>query len=347
MELRKEAASSEMPSATPVVDLIEAFRSSKAMFVAVSLGVFDRLESGPARAQELAAALQCATDPLERLLDACVGLALLRKEAGTYANTSIASTYLCYDSEHSLAGYILYSDQVSLPLWSHLEEAIRDGGPRWNTVFQDEGGIFDQFFHTDKAMRYFLKGMHGFGMLTSPLVVLAFDLSPYRRLIDVGGATGHLALAALERYPQMRAVLFDLPRVIDAVCGDIARTPHADRLELVKGDFFEDDTLPAGDVYALGRILHDWPDEKAAAILSSVHRRLPAGGAVLLAEKLLREDKSGPLSAHLQSLNMLVCAEGRERTLAEFRSLLEQCGFRNVQGQVTGAPLDAVFAVKA
>lgn len=337
---------SHIPDAALVVDLIEAFRSSKAMFVAVSLGVFDRLEHGQATAEDLAAALACAAEPLERLLDACVGLQLLRKDSGRYTNTPAASTYLCCDSPHSLAGYILYSDQVSFPLWSHLEDAIRSGGPRWKAAFNQEGGIFDQFFRTDRAMRHFLKGMHGFGMLTSPRVVAAFDLSGYRRLVDVGGATGHLALAALARYPEMEAVLFDLPRVIEAVRGEIALSPFASRITLAPGDFFAEETIPEGDLYALGRILHDWGDGKALAILKSLHQRLPVGGGVLLAEKLLRDDKSGPLSAHLQSLNMLVCAEGKERTLAEFRELFEAGGFGDVQGRVTGAPLDAIFARK-
>jgi acetylserotonin N-methyltransferase len=80
--------------------------------------------------------------------------------------------------------------------------------------------------------------------------------------------------------------------------------------------------------------------------LARIYRRLPAGGAILIAEKLLREDKSGPISAQLQSLNMLMCTEGKERTLPEYRRLLEDAGFRNVQGRVTGSTLDAVLAGK-
>jgi acetylserotonin N-methyltransferase len=335
-----------IPDAAPIVDLIEAFRSSKAMFVAVSLGVFDHLAKEPADLSTLAGALACTADPLERLLDACVGLNLLSKDNGHYTNTALASAYLCYESPHSLAGYILYSDQVSFRLWAHLEDAIRSGGPRWKEVYKEDADIFDQFFRTDDAMRHFLKGMHGFGMLTSMLVVSAFDLSAYRQFVDVGGATGHLAMAALERYPRMRATLFDQTRVIDSVQETALESPFAARLELAKGNFFDGESIPAGDVYGLGRILHDWPDEKVVVILRGIHDRLPSGGGVLLAEKLLKEDKSGPLSAHLQSLNMLVCAEGKERTLSEFRALLESCGFGHVEGRVTGAPLDAVFAQK-
>jgi acetylserotonin N-methyltransferase len=96
----------------------------------------------------------------------------------------------------------------------------------------------------------------------------------------------------------------------------------------------------------MGRILHDWPEDKIRALLVKIFRRLTAGGGILLAEKLLHEDKAGPISAQLQSLNMLLCTEGKERTLGEYRRLLEDAGFQNVQGRITGSPLDAVLATK-
>jgi acetylserotonin N-methyltransferase len=336
----------ELPDAGLVIQFIEAFRSSKAMFVAVSLGVFDALERGPSQLQHLADRLGCVPDPLERLLDACVGLTLLGKQDGTYSNTPTASRYLCCHSPYSLAGYILYSDQVSFPLWAQLESAIRHGGPRWKEVFHEEGSIFDQFFRTQGAMRQFLKGMHGFGVLSSPLVISAFDLSAYRVFVDVGGATGHLAVAALEQYPNMKAVIFDLPRIIDEIQDHSFPDSVAPRLAFAKGDFFCEEMLPKGDLYGLGRILHDWGDDQALSILESLYRRLPPGGGVLLAEKLLNQEKTGPLSAHLQSLNMLVCTEGKERTLTEFRILLESAGFTDVRGHRTGTPLDAIFCKK-
>lgn len=118
-----------------------------------------------------------------------------------------------------------------------------------------------------------------------------------------------------------------------------------DRVESISGDFFRDD-LPPADLYALGRILHDWPEDRIRLLLSKISAALPAGGALLIAEKLLDEDKSGPTPAHMQSLNMLVCTEGRERTLGEYRALLREAGFASVEGRHTGALVDAVLATK-
>lgn len=335
----------DLPDSSPVTELIEAFRRSKAMFAAVSLGVFDALEPKPRSVYSLAEELRVKADPLERLLDACVGLKLLRRHGADYENEPVASTYLCRLSPQTLTGYILYSNDVLFRLWTHVEDAVREGTPRWKQAFGVEGSIFDHFFRTEEAKQTFLQGMHGLGILSSPKVVEAFDLSQFRRMVDLGGATGHLAIAACERNPELRAVVFDLPAVIELARAYARASKSAQRIEVEAGDFFSDE-LPDGDIFALGRILHDWPEEKIRALLARIYRRLPARGAILIAERLLYEDKSGPVSAQLQSLNMLMCTEGKERTLSEYRGLLEDAGFRNVQGRATASTLDAVLASK-
>jgi acetylserotonin O-methyltransferase len=206
---------------------------------------------------------------------------------------------------------------------------VREGTPRWKQTFGTEGGIFSGFFRTEESKREFLKGMHGFGRLSSPAVAAAFDLSRFHRLIDLGGASGHLAEAVRERYPQIQAQVFDLPEVARIYPGTIA------------GDFFTD-PLPEADLYSLGRILHDWSDEKIHRLLAKIHAALPAGGGLLIAEKLLRPDD---VSAHMQSLNMLIGTEGRERSAAEYEALLRGAGFSKVESCVTGAYLDAVLGI--
>jgi len=226
-----------------------------------------------------------------------------------------------------------------------MEDAMREGTPRWKQAFGVEGSIFDHFFRTEEAKETFVQGMHGLGILSSPKVVEAFDLSQFRRMADLGGATGHLAIAACERYPGLRAVVFDLPAVIESARVYARSSIASQRIEVMAGDFF-DDELPEADLFAMGRILHDWPEDRIRALLAKIYRRLPVGGAILIAEKLLYEGKSGPISAQLQSLNMLLCTEGKERTQSEYRGLLENAGFRNVQSRITGSTLDAVLASK-
>jgi acetylserotonin N-methyltransferase len=326
-----------MNDAAPIIELIYAFRRSKTMFAAVSLGIFDSLHERPRRAAEFG----FREDTAERLLDACVALGLLEKDGDIYRNASIAERYLVRRSPETLAGYILYSNSALFPMWSDLEGALREGTPRWEPIFGfPPSGLFEHFFRTDDQKRDFLLGMHGFGRLTSDEVVSAFDLSRFRRFVDLGGGTGHLAMTAASRYPGLRAAVFDLPAAIE-----FAREFVDHRVELIAGDFFRD-PLPEADLYGLGRILHDWSEDKIRLLLGRIHAALPPGGGLLIAEILLDDDKRGPVDAHMQSLNMLVCTEGRERSLAEYRSLLESAGFTAVQGHRTETPLDAVLALK-
>ena len=333
-------------SPAPVLDLIEAFRRSKTMFTAVRLGVFDTLADKPQSAGQLAADLKVNAAALARLLDGCIALGLLQREDDTYTNTPIAAQYLVENSPNTLANYVLYSDQSLYRLWAHLDDAIWEGTNRWTQAFGSRDALFDHYFRDDAATAAFLGGMHGFGQIASPLIVRAFDLSRFRHLVDLGGATGHLAIAACEAYPHLRATVLDLPRVERFAREHIARSSAADRIQTVAGDFFTGD-LAEGDLYYLGRILHDWSEEKIVNLLARVFNAIPFGGALLIGETLVNDDRSGPVYTLMQDLNMLVCTEGRERTFAEYCALLEAAGFAAVDFRRTSSLIDAIFAVKS
>lgn len=331
---------------SPVLDLLTAFRGSKAMFAAVKLGVFDALEGTHKPLGDLASELGCDTDALQRLLDTCVGLGLLKKHGPSYANTSSASAYLTSSSPRRMTGYINYSNDAMWRLWSHLEDAIREGTHRWPQAYGWDGPIFDHFFKDDHAKREFLMGMHGFGLLSSPQVASAFDLSGFTTIADLGGATGHLAVAACLRWPHLRGIVFDLPAAVPLAQEYVGSTPAASRISIQAGDFFND-PLPPVDLYALGRILHDWAEPKIHLLLGRVHDALPPGGALLIAEKVLDDDRRGPRWAQYQNLNMLTCTEGKERTLAEYEALLAPAGFGDIRCVRTASPLDAILARRA
>jgi acetylserotonin N-methyltransferase len=329
-----------------VLDLFEAFRRSKAMFAAVSLGVFDALNPRPLSLDRLTRTLNVDRDALERLLDACVGLKLLAQQGADYRNTPPATTYLCTDSPSRLTDYVGYSNRYLWKLWGNLEDAIREGSNRWEQTFGwDEKEIFAHFFRTQESTREFLLGMHGYGLISSPAIAAAFDLSRFRHVVDLGGATGHLAIAICRRYPVMKATVFDLPLAHTLARETIAASPAADRIEFVAGDFFGGD-LPKADLFTLGRILHDWSEAKVLALLRRIFERLPSGGAVLIAEKLIDEDRAGPRWAQMQNLGMLLYCEGKERTFSEYESILQSVGFAEIRAATTPTPLDAILAVK-
>ncbi len=324
-----------------VLELIESFRQSKTMFAGCELGVFDKLAVSPATVAQLATEIGADIANLEKLLDALVGLGLLTKESGVYNNTLEATTYLTRNSPQTMTGYIVYSNDVLWKLWANLEGAVKEGSNRWKQTFEMDGPLFSSFYNTDEKLRTFIAGMHGFGLLSSPSVVAAFDLSRFSRMVDLGGATGHLPMAAAERYPNLEVAVLDLPKVVEAG----RKYCEGTKVGFIAGDFFADE-LPPADLYALGRILHDWNDQKVGVLLKKIVAALPVGGGLLIAEKLLNEEKTKPVSGTMQSLNMMVCTEGRERSLGEYEELCLSAGFCKVDGRRTGNPVDAVLAVK-
>jgi acetylserotonin N-methyltransferase len=341
-----------IPPPDIVIDLMEGFRRSKAMFAAVSLGIFDQLDKEPnadmkhgLSLKELAVATGCNPESLEILLNSCVSMGLLGLKDSYYENSAVAKTYLCQSSPRRLTGYINYSNEVAWGLWANLEDAVREGTHRWKQTFGTEGPIFSSFFKTPEAMHEFLMGMNGFGMITSPVVVQAFDLSRFKHLVDLGGATGHLSIAACERYPALRATVLDLPHALDLANQMVSNSSSRERLSTIGADFFSE-PLPKADLYALGRILHDWDLSKIKQLLKKIFEALPVGGALLIAEKILWEDRTGPRGALLQSLNMLVCTEGKERSFGEYASVLSEAGFAQVECVRTQTPIDAILATK-
>ncbi|MEO6760009.1 MAG: class I SAM-dependent methyltransferase [Saprospiraceae bacterium] len=326
-----------IPPPQIIPDLLDGFRRSKTLFTAIELGVFEATPTTAASFSALAGSEEHAT---ELLLDACVSLGLLVRTAEEYANTPEAEIYLKRTSPHTLAGYALYSNSILWRLWDHLPDAVREGTHRWPQAFGMQGPIFSHFFQTPDAMRTFLTGLHGFGMLSSPQAIAAHDLSEVKHFVDLGGGTGHLSLAFLDRYPLAQATVFDLPQVIP-----LTREITNNRVATAAGDFFLD-PLPHADCYAVARILHDWSLPKIETLVSKIYQALPANGRLLICETLINEARTGPARSLLQSLNMLTCTEGQERSAAEYDQICKAAGFTSTHAVITGAPVDAVLAIK-
>ncbi len=332
------------PDPNPILDLISAYRNSQILFAACELKLFEFLQI-PQSVQQLVQTQGWNADATERLLDGAVHLGLLTKTGDQYVCNAMSREYLTEASSNSLLGYINYSNAVLWKLWDNLPDAVREGGHRWKQTFGTDGPIFSQIFRTEADKRQFLLGMHSYGLISSPQVVNAVNLGRYRTFCDLGGASGHLAVAACQRWANLRGVVFDLPEVVPLANEMVAKSTMAKQVDVIAGDFFADE-LPKADVYAVGRILHDWTEVKIKKLLSRVYEALPTGGMLLIAEKVLYDDKAGPAWSVLQSLSMLLVTEGRERTLGEYATLLESAGFQHVTCTRTNSPLDAISAVK-
>ena len=164
-------------------------------------------------------------------------------------------------------------------------------------------------------------------------LIPAFDFTRYNIIADVGGGRGHLLTAVLASTPNAKGVLFDRPPVVAGVAPDA-------RMSVQGGDFFKD-PLPTADAYILSRVLHDWADTEAEAILRSVSRCAPKDAELLVLESILPEG-SEPHHAKVLDILMLTISGGRERTRREYQTLLEAGGFRLDRVVPTAGPVSVI-----
>jgi hypothetical protein len=186
------------------------------------------------------------------------------------------------------------------------------------------GSLWDYFNDHPAEALHFSRAMGEQSARAADDVAAVVDASRYARIVDVGGAHGDLLAAVLAKAPDAKGVLFDRPPVIEQARQALVGSSLGSRLELVGGDFFAH--LPAGDLYLLKWILHDWDDEHAQQILAAIGRAAPAGARLMVVEMLLPEPWA-PSPVHLFDLSMMVLLGSRERTEKEYDVLLAAAGW--------------------
>lgn len=330
----------------------------KVLFAANSLGVFDTLgKTGPLPAAELAARLpKPITAPLgnfERLLNACCTVNVLKKENGVFALTEISEKHFQVDAKASWSGVLVEHDLREYKLFGSLEHCARTGNSCWSKVFgagNDE--MFDNTYNDREGTKRFMHQMHSICSMEAAGVIGAYDLSKYPVICDVGGCSGTLAVKACEMYPNVNAIVLDLPSVVDIASKDFCGPPYINsedvkkRVSWMPGDFFaEPEKLPDADLVILSHILHDWEDSRAIAVLEAVYKALHPGAALLISDAILNED-CGPFLGNLKDLIMIVRGPGRERTFREFKTMLENIGFRDIEYKGPWASTHAILCVK-
>ena len=333
--LRPVAATPELPSAIPLMALSTGFWAFKTLAAAHELDLFSRLAGGDGiTVTGLAEALGLHPRPAEMLLTGCAALGLLERADGRYRNTPLSETYLVRGKPYYFGGFVQMADKRLYPGWGRLAEALRLNQPTtWDPAVQSS--IFDGEDPTMLAL--FWEAMHSLSTMSARQFGEAVDLGQFRRLLDIGGGSGAYDIELCKQYGQLRATVLDLPHVAAIAAGKIAEAGLSDRIDTAGGSFFE--PLPKDhDLHLLSMILHDWDETKDRALLRRSFEALPSGGAVVISELLVNDEKTGPAPAALMSLNMLIETEGRNYTAAEYSAWLEEAGFRHIQTVWFDAP---------
>lgn len=294
---------------------------ARALHVAADLGVADHVGDHGSTVDELAQKTGANPDALGRILRLLSAHGIFSADGETVSHNPVSATLR---TDHPQSARDL-ARMFGLPfVWEtfeHFDHTVRTGRPAVEKALPE--GVWAWLAERPEASAVFNGAMIGksFGQVAG--VVASFDFSRFQRIADVGGGRGHLLQAILDRHPQATGLLFEQPHVIDEVRG-IA----SDRLQLLAGDFFVDQ-LPPCNAYVLMEVIHDWADEKAAQILSTIRRAAPPGSALLLIEQLM-PPTPGPHWVKMLDVHMMALFAARQRSQGEYDKLAGQCGFRPV-----------------
>ncbi|XP_042314952.1 acetylserotonin O-methyltransferase-like isoform X1 [Sceloporus undulatus] len=312
------------------------FIISKIMFTACELGIFDLLLESRDTLSSAAIAARLGTSHMgmKRLLEACVGLKLLKMERksneGFYGNTDLGNLCLAKSSPKSQYYYMKFYSEFTYPNFQYLADAVREGKPQVQPAYVTPAkDIFASMYSSDEGVQRFSNAMDSAWSLYGQEMMSAFDLSCFPVVCDLGGGSGALAKEYISLYPNATVTIFDLPKVVKTAKKQFVSSEEC-KISFQDGDFFKD-PVPEADLYILARIFHDWDDNTCMQLLTKVHKACKPGGGLLLLEVALNEDRSGPLEAHIRSIMMLLFTTGRERTLSEYNALLSAGGFKEIQ----------------
>jgi len=313
------------------------FMVSRVILTAAELDLFTHLQKTPSRAETLAALLGLDLKGLTRLLDCLTALGLLLKEEGVYRNTE-ESLFLSSDHPQSVLPMVLHMNTL-WNTWSGLTEVVRQGQGKGRSR---PGGQFDE-----KAMEAFIGAMHVGAREMAAKIAEAVDLTPYKKLLDVGGASGTYTIAFLRKNPSLRAVLFDQPKVILMARKRLTEEGLMEKVELVEGDFYRDE-LPKGcDLAWLSAIIHQNSLDENKMLFQKVYRALEPGGAILIRDHIMDETRTRPAVGAVFAINMLVNTRGGDTyTLSEMETALKEAGFEEIKLIQKGERMDGLVEAK-
>jgi hypothetical protein len=331
------------PAPASMIELILGAWVSQAIQAAAQLRVADALASGPLPLEDLARRVGADPEALGRLLRALISRGIFRQDRrGRYALNALADT-LRSDSPVSMAAAAkFYGSPQHREHWSMLVDSIRSGRASIPVLRGKE--FFEYLDDEPELAQLFNDTMTNISDMAQESVVTAYPFTN-ETIVDVGGGHGRLLAAVLAANPDAQGVLYDLPQVVANAPALLARTGVASRVHVEGGSFFE--KVPAGgDVYLLKLVIHDWPDDEAVTILRNVRDAAGPGSRVVLVEGVI-PDHDRDFIGKWVDLEMLLGANGRERSAVEYRELLRRSGLEMTRVVQTASPFSLIEATPA
>jgi hypothetical protein len=327
-----------------IMQLGFAFWGSKTLLSAVELGLFTVLADGPLGTEALIARLKLHPRSARDFLDALVALGQLKREEGVYSNTPAGALFLDRRKPSYVGGILEMANARLYPFWGALTEGLRSGEPQNET--KQGRDLFDEIYRDPEVLGEFLKAMTGLSLGAAHAIAERFPWLDYKSFADIGTAQGGLAVAVARAHPHLTGIGFDLPVVRPYFEAYAAGHGLSPRLSFHAGDFFAE-PMPAADVLIMGHILHDWGLDKKRMLIRKAYEALPYGGALIIYDPIIDNERRHNAFGLLMSLNMLIeTREGFDFTGADCVGWLKDAGFVEMRLEPLVGPDSMVIGVK-
>jgi hypothetical protein len=342
----RQAAGTAVAEATPdaILQLGLAFWGSKTLLSAVELGLFTELGRGPRPAEVLTERLGLNRRGARDFLDALVALGMLKRDGDVYANTPATGLFLDRSKPSYIGGLLEMANARLYPFWGGLTTALCTGEPQ-NEIRQGEN-FFVKLYTDSQRLAGFLQAMTGLSMGAARVMAEKFPWREYRTFADVGTAQGGLPVQIAIAHPHLAGIGFDLPPVGPHFEAYVSGQGLSHRLSFQGGDFLVD-PLPGADVLVMGHVLHDWDLDQRKFLIRKAYEALPVGGALIVYDAIIDDDRRQNAFGLLMSLNMLIeTPGGADYTGADCAAWMREAGFGQTRVEQLLGPDSMVVGIK-
>ena len=349
METQTETQTATQVNPSKIMQIGTGFMASKTLLTAVNMELFTILAKGALSGQDIQTKLGLHARSLYDFLDTLVALGFLNrtglKETSVYSNSEDSDLFLDKNKPSYIGGMLEMCNHRLYPFWNDLEEGLKTGLPQNETKNGDKP-LFEELYANEEKLREFIHAMGGIQMGNFIAFSKQFDFSNYNTHCDIGGSGGNLSIHIAKNNPHMNCISVDLPPVCPIAEENIKMMGLESQVNAQAGDFFEDE-FPKADIITMGNILHDWGTEDKKMLMKKAYDALPQGGAFVVIENIIDNDRSKNAFGLMISLNMMIeTPDGFDFTAADFDGWAKEVGFSKTSLMPLTGPSSAVIAIK-
>ncbi len=307
-----------------------AFWSSKVLLSALEIDLFSELAQQSGSLQEVSLRLGLHARGAEDFFDALVAIGFLEREQGIYRNTPETACFLDRNQPSYIGGILEHANLQLYPVWGKLTSALKSGKPQ-NEIKDTDHDAFFELYENEEKLTRFMRAMSGCSRASNRCIARQFSWADYRTFVDVGTAEGDLPVQIASVHPHLKGTGFDLVQVGPSFRQYVTANNLSERLSFIAGDFFSD-PLPEADVILMGHILHDWDMEQKKVLLQKAFEALPIGGALVIYESIIDDQRQENAFGLLLSLSMLLETQGGfDFTGADCCRWMHEAGFQKTR----------------